>query len=140
MKEDDNKEAKPQKTQVPNQQDKVIRCPRCGSNQLTVGKHSIDSGFDITSALLTDYITNSSLAGFLMGSLNGNTGSELFIYCLACQTEFSPDELQPKSSNAKPESYPEIDSSCSCGCFTYLIISIILTTIFMLINFFTDKS
>lgn len=123
-----------------NKEDKenIIRCPNCGSTQLTVGKHSIEGGFDATGALIANYLTKSSLAGFLVGGLNsGNTTSSLFVYCLNCRSEFKPDELSPESAKEKEEyllaSLPQGDNIFSRGCSVIVTALVILLVIMVVL-------
>jgi DNA-directed RNA polymerase subunit RPC12/RpoP len=60
-----------------------IQCPKCGSTQLTSGKHGFSAGKAVGGALLTGGI------GLLAG-LHGSNKVE--ITCLKCGNKFKPGE------------------------------------------------
>ncbi|MBE7510476.1 MAG: hypothetical protein HS118_09800 [Bacteroidia bacterium] len=60
-----------------------IRCPKCGSNQLTANKKGFSGAKAVGGAILTGGI------GLLAGTLGSN---KVKITCLACGKEFKPGE------------------------------------------------
>lgn len=61
----------------------VIKCPKCGSNQLTANKKGFSGKKAVVGGLLTGGV------GLLAGTIGSN---KVKITCLACGKEFSPGE------------------------------------------------
>src|SRR5690348_18476491 len=66
-----------------NAQNAELKCPRCGSNQLTANKKGFSRKKAVAGAVLTGGI------GILAGTLGSN---KIKITCLACGKEFKPGE------------------------------------------------
>lgn len=66
-----------------NAQNAELKCPRCGSNQLTTNKKGFSGKKAVAGAVLTGGI------GILAGTLGSN---KIKITCLACGKEFKPGE------------------------------------------------
>lgn len=60
-----------------------VRCPKCGSNQLTANKKGFSGGKAVAGAVLTGGI------GLLAGTIGSN---KINITCLSCGKQFMPGE------------------------------------------------
>lgn len=93
-----------------------IKCPKCGSTQITAGKHGFSAGKAVGGALLTGGI----------GLLAGMHGSKkIDITCLNCGNKFHPGD-KPKVVVAKTEAQKAEDDKKAGGCVIAIIIFVII--------------
>ncbi|MGC9151663.1 MAG: hypothetical protein ACP5F6_07890 [Microbacter sp.] len=74
-----------------------IRCPKCGSNQITANKKGFGGGKALAGVLLTGGI------GLLGGTIGSN---KIKITCLACGYSWKPGQANPDSSS-KDQAFKE---------------------------------
>jgi ribosomal protein S27E len=93
-----------------------IKCPKCGSTQITAGKHGFSAGKAVGGALLTGGI------GLLAG-LHGSKKIE--ITCLNCGNKFKPGE-KAKAPVVKTEAQKAGEDKTAGGCVIFIIIAVII--------------
>lgn len=72
-----------------------IKCPKCGSTQLSANKKGFSTGKALTGAVLTGG------AGLLAGGIGAN---KILITCLSCGKEFYPgQDLEAMNKKKKAE-------------------------------------
>lgn len=100
-----------------------VKCPKCGSTQITAGKHGFSAGKAVGGALLTGGI----------GLLAGMHGSKkIEITCLNCGNKFKPGAnlvVEPKEQ--KVEKLPnEKESTQAMGCLAVFVVVIVVYFLF----------
>ena len=109
-----------------------IKCPKCGSTQLTTDKKGFSGGKAVAGAVLTGGI------GLLAGTIGSN---KVIITCLKCGNQFKPGEdletknkkdLQTKEFNDKVRKNPvfKVISRVVFGLLALMIVIIIVCSIF----------
>ena len=109
-----------------------IKCPKCGSTQLTTNKKGFSGKKAVAGAVLTGGI------GLLAGTISSN---KVIITCLRCGTQFRPGEdmetkntkdLQRKAANAKIAKNPvfKVFAKLVFGLLAFMILLILIFSIF----------
>lgn len=93
-----------------------IKCPRCGSTQITAGEHGFSAGKAVGGALLTGGI------GLLAG-LHGSKKIE--ITCLNCGNKFKPGEKK-KEPVVKTEAEKAEEDRKAGGCVLAIIVFVVI--------------
>lgn len=109
-----------------------IKCPKCGSTQLTTDKKGFSGKKAVAGAVLTGGI------GLLAGTIGSN---KIIITCLKCGNQFYPGgdmeskkakDLQQKKANEKIANHPvyKIIFKIVFGLLAFMILLIIFFSIF----------
>ncbi len=92
-----------------------IKCPKCGSEQITAGKKGFSGKKAVVGAVVTGGI------GLLAGTIGSN---DVILYCMKCGNKFKPNEAQ--SSNDAPLTKAEEDTGAIVSIIIFAIILIII--------------
>lgn len=100
------------------QEPEKIKCPKCGSTQITAGKHGFSAGKAVGGALL---------AGPL-GLFAGSIGSKkVEITCLNCGNKFKPGEHLQKIEETPKAAVQKNDQPVSMlGCLGVVVVFVII--------------
>lgn len=100
----------------------AVKCPKCGSEQITSGKKGFSGTKAVGGALLTGGI------GLLAGTIGSN---KIRITCLNCGHQFKPGDKPAAEKETDNKLSPEAEKT---GCILVLIIAAVC-----LLYYFIDK-
>ena len=106
----------------------TIHCPKCNSTQL----HFAKKGFSGKKAVVGGILTGG--LGLFAGTIGSN---KILANCMSCSNQFSPSELKPnvfpspKNIRSKAPEKPKTRSEKMAMMITSLIISLLLTYLFL---------
>ena len=105
--------------------EELIKCPKCGSTQLTTTKKGFSGKQAVAGAVLTGGI------GLLAGTIGSN---KIKITCLACGKEFKPGEDLEAKRKKEEELKKFNESPAGKGCTYALIIGFLIFMIFLVVS------
>ena len=108
-----------------------VKCPKCGSNQITANKKGFSGGKALAGAVLTGGI------GLLAGAIGKD---KIIITCLACGNQFGPGEVKKVESTYIKPRKPTAPTPQIPKPLAYFIIAILVFILFiMMVVLFSGK-